>query len=269
MIGKQLGMKYVIALATTMCLMYIAIIPMSIQYSSIFIITLISMIAIMLMYKKEKQKYMPITFFIIGAFATYFDLLTYPLVALGLPLILAVLLEDKLYKEKNKIVYLITYIIKLGILWTIGYGLIFFTKWVIASIILKKDAITLAIEQLLFRVNGNEQYPVKRLEVIKKNFEIFYNPIAKYIVIGITIIWGIMFVLYRKPIKNFNILIPLLCISIVPYIWYIAFAGHSSIHCWFTYKIQAMSIFAILSAMFYTIDENQIGKFIKKIKEEE
>lgn len=268
MIGKQLGMKYVIALATTMCLMYIAIIPMSIQYSSIFIITLISMIAIMLMYKKEKQKYMPITFFIIGAFATYFDLLTYPLVTLGLPLILAVLLEDKLYKEKNKIVYLITYIIKLGVLWTIGYGLIFFTKWVIASIILKKDAITLAIEQLLFRVNGNEQYPVKRLEVIKKNFEIFYNPIAKYIVIGITIIWGIMFVLYRKPIKNFNILIPLLCISIVPYIWYIAFAGHSSIHCWFTYKIQAMSIFAILSAMFYTIDENQIGKFIKKIKEE-
>ena len=117
-------------------------------------------------------------------------------------------------------------------------------------------------------MNGNEQYPVKRLEVIKKNFEIFYNPIAKYIVIGITIIWGIMFVLYRKPIKNFNILIPLLCISIVPYIWYIAFAGHSSIHCWFTYKIQAMSIFAILSAMFYTIDENQIGKFIKKIKEE-
>lgn len=268
MMGKQLGIKYVIALATTMCFMYIALIPMSIQYSSVFIITLIAMIAIMLIYKKGKQKYIPITFFIIGAFATYFDLLTYPLVTLGLPLILAVLLEDKLCEEKNKIIHLVIYIIKLGIIWAIGYGLIFFTKWVIASIILKKDAITLAIEQLLFRVNGNEQYPVKRLEVIKKNFEIFYIPIAKYILIGITIIWAIMFALYRKKVKNFKVIIPLLCISIVPYIWYIAFAGHSSIHCWFTYKIQAMSIFAILSAMFYTIDENQIGKFIKKIKEE-
>ena len=34
-------------------------------------------------------------FFAIGAFATFFDLLTYPLVTLGFPLVLAVILENR------------------------------------------------------------------------------------------------------------------------------------------------------------------------------
>ena len=60
--------------------------------------------------------------------------------------------------------------------------------------------------------------------------------------------------------------LPLIGIAIVPYIWYLAFAGHSSIHSWFTNKIQAMSIFAILSGMFYMIDETKIGKYINRKK---
>lgn len=267
MIGKQLGTKYVIALAITICLMYITLIPMSLQYSSIFIVTLVSMIAVMILYKYNKQKYISPLFFIIGALATYFDLLTYPLITLGFPLILAVLLENQANKGGKEVLPFIGFILKLGVIWAIGYGLLFFTKWIIASIVLKKDAITLAIEQILFRVNGSEKYPVKRLEVIKNNFDYFYIPTARYILAGVSAIWLIMFVCYKKQFSKMKVLIPLMCIAVVPYIWYLAFSGHSSIHSWFTNKIQAMSIFAILSAMFYTIDNNRVGSYRKWIKE--
>lgn len=265
MIGNQLGIKYSMAFAITISLMYVILIPVSIQYSSIFLVMLGAMIGVMLLYKMKKEKYMPLVFFIIGGVATFFDLLTYPLVTLGIPLTLAVLLENKRDKDK-KLLEQIIFIIKLGILWAIGYSLLFFKKWIIASIILNKDAITLAMEQLVFRVNGSDAYPVNRLETIKKNFDIFFEPIARYILLIITVIWVIMFTLYKKRNKDLKIVIPLICISIVPYIWYSAFAGHSSIHSWFTNKIQAMSIFAILSAMSYTINEKNIGKYIKKIK---
>ena len=258
MIGKQLGTRYSIAFAVTICLMYVVLIPMSLQYSSIFTVTLISMISVLLLYKNNKQNYVSLLFFIIGALATYFDLLTYPLITLGLPLILAVLLENK--QEDTKLLKQMIFIIKLGIIWAIGYSLLFFTKWVIASIILHKNAISLAIEQLLFRVNGNEKYPVNRIEVLKGNFDYFFIPTAKHILKLIFVIWILLFLLCRKKIKELKVVIPLICIAIVPYIWYIAFAGHSSIHSFFTNKIQAMTLFSVLCAMFYSLD-------IKKIKE--
>ena len=49
MIGKQLGIKYSIAFAITISLMFVTLIPASIQYSSIFLVLLISMIAVMLL----------------------------------------------------------------------------------------------------------------------------------------------------------------------------------------------------------------------------
>lgn len=265
MIGNQLSNRYVFAFAITICLMFVILIPVSLQYSSIFIITLISMISVISLYKYNKQKYISILFFLIGAFSTYFDLLTYPLITLGLPLVLAVLLENK---NKNlKVINQLFFIVKLGLLWGIGYGLLFFTKWVIASIILQKNVVNLAIDQLLFRVNGNETYPVNRLEVIKNNFNYFYVPIAKYILSTIFVIWGILMIFFRKKLKNLIVVVPLICIAIVPYIWYILFAGHSSIHCWFTNKIQAMSLFAILCSMCYTIDFTNFKSIVEKIKE--
>lgn len=261
LISKQLGLKIVISFVITICMMYVILIPMSLQYSFIFIVTLITMIAVLVTYKYEKQKFIPVIFFITGALATYFDLLTYPLITLGMPIVLTILLENR---KKTKLLDQILLSVKLGIMWTIGYGLLFFTKWVIASIILHKDAISLAINQILFRVNGSEEYPVKRIDVLKQNFDFFFVPTAKELLTIIFVIWAILFVLTKKKIKDCSIIITLICIAIVPYVWYITFAGHSSIHSWFTNKIQAMTIFAILSAMSECIQISDLKKHIKK-----
>lgn len=265
MIGKQVGTRFAIAFGIAISMMYIVIIPMSMQYSTIFIVKLCSIIAVLFMYKKSKEKYLPMLFFVIGACSTFFDLLTYPLITLGIPLVLAVILENR---KKMKLKSQIIFIIKLGILWAIGYGLLFFTKWLIATIILQRDAIKLAIENILFRVNGSENNPViNRMDVLKTNFDTFFVPVAKYIIVTIFAIWVILFALYKKSIKECKVIIPLLCISIVPYIWYFVFSGHSSIHFWFTNRIQVVTIFSLLCAILETIDKNKFGKYVRKLKE--
>lgn len=263
MIGKQLGTKYSLAFAITISLMFVTLIPASIQYSSIFLVLLVSMIAVMFLYKIKKENYVALLFFVIGGVATFFDLLTYPLVTLGIPLTLAVVLENK--KEK-KLLEQILFIIKLGVIWAIGYGLWFFTKWVIASIILNKDAITLAINEILFRVNGTTAKPANRFDAIKDNVGYFFIPVAKNSLIAIGTILAVGLILYHKKLSRIKNVISLICIAVVPYVWYIVFAGHSTIHCWFTNKIQAMSVFAILCGIFYMVDVDKIGKYIKKLK---
>lgn len=81
-------------------------------------------------------------------------MLTAPLLTLGIPLIIEVLLRSR--EESLSIKKAFLEIIKLSILWAIAYGTIFFAKWVIASLIMQKDLITVAINQILFRTNGSE-----------------------------------------------------------------------------------------------------------------
>ena len=219
------------------------------------------MIAVLLAYKYKKNNMIPILFFIIGAVTTYFDLLTYPLISLGFPVTIAVIIENR---KGTKLLNQILFIIKLGILWAIGYSLLFFTKWVIASIILHKDVITLALNQILFRVNGNETYKVDRITVLKENFSFFFIPVARFILKIVVILWIIMFVLNKNKFKESKVAIPLLCIAIVPYMWYIIFAGHSSIHSWFTNKIQAITVFAVLCAMSESIKMTDLKKILSK-----
>ena len=186
-----------------------------------------------------------------------FDLLTYPLITLGIPLIVALLMENKRETKLNK---LMEYIVKNGFLWGIGYLTIFITKWLIASLILNTNAVKIAIEQLLFRMNGNEVYPTSRLITLKYNIECFYSPMVNVILFLILAIWTAFFIYYKKGIKQCSIIVPLICIGLIPYLWYIVVSGHSLIHYWFTYRLQAITVFSIMCLMIETID-------IKKVKE--
>lgn len=259
MISKQIGTKIGVALSIAMAMMYINLISCSIQYSAIFIVTLVSIIVVLELYKHNKEKFLPVTFFLIGAFSTFFDLLTYPLITFAFPMILIVILENRKGNELYKQILLM---IKLGLIWSLGYAGVFFAKWLVASIILHKNEISVALDQILFRVNGNEEHPTSRIGTVKKNFDFFFIPTARYILLGIFVIWLILVSLCRKNIKQCKHIITLMIIAVSPYVWYIVFSGHSGIHTWFTNKIQAITIFAILCAMFEAVEIEKVKKYL-------
>jgi len=245
--AKQLGTKYSVALFISLAMMYITIIPMSLQYTPILCVALLASIATLLLYKYKMSKLMPMLMFITGACSAFLDLLTYPLITLGFPIIISVLLENK--EQEQKILKSIISVIILGIMWATGYAISFVGKWIIASIILHKDAVTPALDQILFRVNGNEVYTVNRLETLKLNFACYFEKMSIVILTTITILWGISLIFFRKKFRECKVIIPLVLIAIIPYLWYFVFAGHSSIHAFFTNRIQAITAFAYLSIL--------------------
>lgn len=100
-------------------------------------------------------------------------------------------------------------------------------------------------------MNGTATKPVNRLDAIKDNVGYFFIPIAKNSLIAIGAILAVGLILYHKKLSKIKNIISLICIAVVPYVWYVTFAGHSTIHCWFTNKIQAMSVFAIYADFLY------------------
>lgn len=245
-IFKNLNIIHGITFVFSMMAVCFFIVPASIQYTGVFAITLISVILVNVLYEKKKQNLYPYLFFIIGGCTTFFDLLTVPALTLGIPLIYVVLLENK---EEVNIKRIIIEIIKISSLWCIAYIAVFFSKWVIASIILKRDAITVAIKQLLFRTNGSKDFPTTKLGAIKENVNYLYNTVLFTFLFIATIICIVRLIKNRKKIDNVKSVIPLLIISLYPYIWYTTFTGHSTEHAFFTFRLQAITILGIFSAM--------------------
>ena len=117
---------------------------MSMQFSSIYDIVLISMILILHYHEKWscKRKY-PYFFFGLGMVTVFFDFLTYPMAALGIPLVLVLFLEKKDLKKGLQDV--VTY----SICFAAGYAGMWAGKWIMASIILGENIIAEAMGQAL------------------------------------------------------------------------------------------------------------------------
>ena len=258
-IYKNISIWHSVFFVISMMMVGFIIVPISLQYSSVFIITFISIIIINILYNKEKEKLIPYLFFIIGGCTAFFDLLTIPLLTLGIPLIITLLLKQK-KEEKISIKSMIFEIIKLSFLWGIAYLSLFVSKWVIASIVLQKDAVTVAINQILFRVNGNEKYPATRIGAIIENASFLSNRVLFFLFIVTFISWIILLVKYRKEVNDIKMACIYLLIALYPYIWYFIFAGHSTIHSWFTFRLQVITIFSISCAMIECIDLKNIRK---------
>ena len=214
------------------------------------------------MYKTKAEILYPYIFFILGGLTTFFDLLTAPILTLGMPLLCVILLK---HRQGIDIKKLIIEIIKVSILWCIAYITIFLSKWIIASIALQKNVIKVAIDSILFRVNGNNEYPTTRFGAIYENLKYLYNSALLFMFIVIVLIWGVVMIKNKKNIKNMKIIIPVLLVAMYPYIWYFTFAGHSSLHSYFTYRAQAVAIFGMLCAMIECIDSKKTSN-IGRIK---
>lgn len=266
-IREKLDTKTAVAFMMSMASVYIIIVPMSMQYNSAFVVMLCSMFLILRHYNplSESNKLAEI-FFIIGMLINFFDLLTAPIITLGMPLILVLLMS---IKSEGTAAFKRNFssIIKYSGLWTIGYALTWVSKWLIASVILKRNVVQDAISSILIRTEGTEDYPLNRVEMMKRNVEnLLLREDTKKIAVFLAfllLIVVILFILYGKKFKDVKNIFPVLLVSVFPYIWYNVLANHSQIHYWFTYRDQVITVFAVLVSFLYIIQWDKIKHGIK------
>lgn len=216
---------------------------LSMQYWCVWTIILIFLMLILRYAPKWQPKHWGLCFMIFGCLTSYFDLLTYPITALGLPLIFILCLQ-----EQKSFSRMIVYAIAYSAAWVSGYVLFWAAKWIIGSIVLHKDIIMNAWNKILQRTghaSNGSSYTYSA--VLSKNIRFLDQP-SIWILSGITIILLIRYVV--KCIKTRSLpgsctgTVPLL-VSFFPFIWYAFTPDHSANHAFFTWKNFVIVYFSV------------------------
>ncbi len=228
-------------------------IGLSLQYSPVFYVTLIAML-IILNYDNivSNVRLLMCLMFCIGMATAYVDLLTYPLVSLGFPAILYLVL----HKSNNILKNMLCPICLFGLAWCAGYGLMWVSKWVIASLVLQENVIANASTAIQIRTSTNaseiSSETISLFGFIKAMTKHLFNPLTMAAVFASV---GASTALIVKHFKGdqdtiryvINQGIPYFVIALAPIIWFGILKNHSYQHNIFTYKILAITIVAILS----------------------
>lgn len=209
----------------------------SLQYSACFYVANIGILLLLLIKKEKLNKYAYLLFLNIGILTSYFDFLTYPYITFGFVMSFYLMINKDMLL-KNKIKHFIEY----GVVWVLGYLLMWGSKWVIATIITGENVLGRAISEILYRTSPVNN-PILEIEA--------YNYVA-YLMQPATLLC-IIYMIYcvtkfmRNKVNNiWNIIISYSFVFIIPILWYALAKNHSFVHWWFTFKGCSLSMMAIL-----------------------
>ena len=171
------------------------VIFMSMEYSAIFNLILFVVIYILIKGNVVIEKTrLRLVFVIIGVILAYVDVLTFPILTLGVPMVLIYYL----YEDTNSKEDLFSFITRCVWYWGLGYGAMWAMKWVIASIFTEKNVLKDAILMVLYRMSSTSAESGEKLsisigEVYSRNFGVFVKtPYIACAILGVCwIIWGI------------------------------------------------------------------------------
>ena len=149
-IYQKLGKPYAYAFALTLLLLNPISTALCLQFTDVYYIMLITLLLMLRNNPRLKlqAKYYYL-FMFNGVFVAFFDFLTYPFVALGIPTVFYLLLntEGTAFMRIKKI-------IKLALSWGLGYLGMWAGKWGVAYLLTGQNVLISALNALQFRVSG-------------------------------------------------------------------------------------------------------------------
>ncbi|MBR6013614.1 MAG: hypothetical protein IK062_07525 [Selenomonadaceae bacterium] len=262
LIQKNFGGKYFFAFAVTLLIMNPLTIGLDFQLSSVFYITMFSIIFILMKNEFLLRKNFFIYFFMtVGILTAYFDLLTYPLVTFGLPFcIFGLMNKEKIFSQEPK--EILKFFGANIFSWFFGYFGMWSGKFISASLLTEVNVIQDAIFSALYRtsLNLNAVEGAKSFSI----FQVFDNIVGIIfrsggIILVVCIIVAI-YLLIRKKIKfsfDKKIFIFFGLIMILPFIWFTVFSNHSFVHPFLSYRELSITIFAAF-AFWFEITKSKI-----------
>lgn len=221
---------------------------MSIQYASVYCVTLI-MTAVMLKFDLFTDDKCWAVLFGGGIAVAFFDFFTYPVVALGVPLIISVALTSEQGIGRN-----IKKILVGSFAYFAGYAGMWAGKWVMADLLIKSGTIRNALDEIFIDATGAEDKAVYTIPYVYRQIlmHLTHKPI---VIIAFLFILVLAFCLVRKKcsIKPDITTILILVISLYPFIWYAVVRQHSATMTRMEQRELAVTIMGIVTAILKNI----------------
>ena len=238
-----------LALLSLMALCNFQVFFQSLQYPPVFWIGLGGLI---LLCRNDKLSLRGPVFFMLGMLTAYFDLLTVPVLAFGIPA-LFICGKDTLSAEKSGSVSWKSWLkIWCGypIVWLSGYILSWGTKILLG--ILTCGTFRQAFHQILLRSGAvYRDHPISRwqalirnVDVLSTNSQLFLYGLLLFI--GGYLILNLVRLKKRRVVFNRPLFLGFLFLALLPPAVILLMANHTYIHAYMTYRGLALSLAALL-----------------------
>ncbi len=263
-IEKRFDRKMMWGWVVSMIAVNFVALPFSLQYSWVFFIMYGVLCYIDRCYGKNRRidsVSAASIFLVTGMLTSFIDLLTAPLLTLGIPLLYFLMIRIRLEKEvscKRNIVMMTA----LSASWAAGYIGCWAMKWILAIPILKENLIAEAVMRIGVQTKGSVELGASGGENVSSSLfkALAYNVYALlppgltheieldiwmpfFVVIFICIvILAILFVRFHESTDKLISYIPIGILMLYPYLWYAVTTRHAQVHPMFTYRDQIITV---------------------------
>lgn len=246
MLIKKASWKCAVPIAAAVFFARPNIVYYSLQYSTMFYISLVSVFILTCFYNRLRNKKLIYFFLIVGIVTNYFDFLTYPAVSLGLCLVICLMFE-----QNAKFINNFANTVKYSIAWVCGYGGMWVGKWTLGSLLLHRNVFTEAVNSITERSSSYASgSAITRYATIFFNVKTFFEGIYSFVPLMIfvaVIIIGI--IQWRKDIKKWMAyMVNLLAVAAIPFVWFAVLNNHSFMHLYFTDRELVITVAALTAA---------------------
>lgn len=263
LIGREKGIRHALALLTSYILLNPRTTALGLQYTWVFYVayggTFVLLAKRRFFEKKDRYLYF---FIVLGMLTCYLDMLTFPLLAWGFPLVWWIAMGE----EERKAFEWLKCVVLSGIAWIFGYAGIWAAKWWIATLVLKRNVFETAVKEIFF-CSGTTETRMGNLITGWNTIYVNWRHYAYKIYMLILACWLFWWIgcSLRKKWRKSTKACAFFLIGISSVVWYFVLSNHTMIHHFFTHRIYGVSIAAFLALVLESVDNAGAGgKLLKR-----
>ena len=234
-VWRRAGWLPVVAAAAALLAVRVFVAQFSLQLLPVVAIAVVAATALALPRTRGHEQAVML---VAGSLTAFFDLLTAPVLTLGLPLCAAIWFMPNDTGLRRGL----RHVAGLTAVWAVAYVATWAAKWLIASLVLPDNVFADAFNTIGYRTSDIESW--SRLDAIAVNLKVLPWSYLLLILAAFVVVALVRFS-PRRWVKSLLFVV----VALLPYAWYLMAANHSYLHSWFTYRAQAVSVCALLLAV--------------------
>lgn len=246
-----------------------------VQYVSVALLTLSACAVLLCLNERiDRAIGLPGFFSLVGLLTNYFDLLTFPLVTLGFPLVLCVCLDLRSKGGRgafrvNGLWRTVSLAVACSAAWAAGYAGMWMMKWLLAAVFFGPMWVASIAGQMRLRVSSasNGEH-FSRLDVVRRNMHVLTDR-ASYLLIGAMTAISLLASAVHKTLRERAMgrtlrvdirVIALLIPAALPFLWILVMANHSFDHWYYTFRILSCTVFALCALPAFAVQSEKTGE---------
>lgn len=231
--------------------------------SGVFIAGMTTVLFVTRLAGTDRERALYPVFLLDGMLANYIDVLTAPLVSLGLPL--TVWLAIRLRDGKGTFGENALDTVAVPAFWGFGYGVFWACKWVLADLITGRGAVTDAVEQAGVRIAGDAAHATSPAGAILNNVAALWpdDRLTQVLLAALALAAVLLLIFFAKKRAELVRGLPLAAVAVSPFLWMCVLSNHSQIHAPFVFRILVVTLFAGGMLFLWCLDRNKLRRIFR------